>query len=347
MTFPFAAYVSCASGNEINVFQGGAQSGSLEHIQSIGPAESGPGWKGRGLPLAHSRDGKRLYASVIGLKDGVEEDRIDTYAIDPASAKLSFLSSTSVMAQLSHISIDRTGQFLLGASVPANLVVVHPLAPEGHVQVMPSCALPNVIGAHQILTDPSNRFAYVPSLHAHQVYAFRFDERTGGLAPNSPEAVHLQPGAGCRHGAFHPGRRFYYLLNERDGSLIAYRIDLATGQLYEIMRDVHIGDAIEGRPWGAAIAVAPAGDRLYASERRGSTLAVWDIDPGNGLIANRRIIATAENPRGFALTPNGRFLILAALKADCLEVFDLASSNAPQKLSTLSTGSEPGWVEII
>ena len=123
MTFPFTAYVSCKSGNEINVFAGDAETGTLEQIQSISPDHSGPGWIGRGLPLAHSRDGTRLYASVIGLKDGEEEDRIDTYAIHPETRKLTLMSSTPVMAQLSHISLDQTGQFILGASVPSDLVL--------------------------------------------------------------------------------------------------------------------------------------------------------------------------------------------------------------------------------
>ncbi len=347
-SFPFKCYVSCLSGNEINVFTGDAISGSLEQIQTIAAQEKGQGWVGRGMPLTRSKDGHRLYVSVIGTKDGEEQDRIDTYAVNPRSGKLTFLAGTSVMAQLNHVSVDRSGEFLLGASVPSSIVVVHPIGPRGQVQEMPSDVVPNLSGPHLIITDPSNRFAFAPSLFSHLLHAFKFDEKCGKLSSNTPDAIHQSPGAGSRHIAYHPNRRFVYLLNERDGSLIVYQMSAQDGSLHEVMRDWHTGPDLEGEPWGAAIQVSPTGDRLYATERRGNTLAAWDLNPQSGHISNRMIVDTANNPRDFDMSPNGRFLIVGALKANCLEVFDVSDPTvSPRKISELPTGSEPGWVEII
>lgn len=347
-SLPYKCYVSCLSGNEVNVFAGCAISGSLEQIQVISAEEKGKGWVGRGMSLTRSKYGSRIHVSVIGMKDGEEQDRIDTYAVDPTTGRLTFLSGTPVMAQLNHVSVDRTGEFLMGASVPSSVIVVHPIGPRGQVQETPSDVVANASGAHLILTDPSNRFAYAPSLVSHLLYAFKYDENCGTLSPNTPDAIHQSPGAGSRHIAFHPNRRYLYLLNERDGSLIAYRLNPVDGSLHEIMRDWHIRPDLEGEPWGAAVHVSPNGDRLFATERRGNTLAAWDINPESGHVSNRKLVDTANNPRDFDVTPNGRFLVVAALKDDCLEVFDVSDpSEPPKKISELSTGSEPGWVEIV
>lgn len=350
MTEPsnYTAYISCRSGNEINVFSGNDVSGALNHAQTIELEGRGSGLKGRGLPLTHSPDRRRLYASVYGDQNTAEKDVVDTYAIDQNTGKLTHMSSTSVMAQLVHISMDRSGGFLLGASEPSGLIAVYPIGSRGQVQPYPTYSMVPLPGAHQILTDYSNQYAYVPSLSADVLVSLIFDEKAGIFRANAPSEIALQDGAGCRHLAFHPNRRYVYLLNQYDGSMVVYRLEPKTGGLQELMRDTILPPNFEGSPWGAQVHVSPNGDRLYATERRGNTLAAWDIDHVNGKLSNRHIVKTAHNPRCFDVTPNGRFVVVSALKADCIELFDVSkSSTAPSKVLELPTGSEPGWVEII
>lgn len=344
----YTAYVSCLSGNEINVFSGDDATGTLEHIQTIKRAGRGSGLIGRGLPLAHSPDRRRLYAAVYGDQTGPEKDVVDTYTIDPDIGCLTHISSAPVMAQLSHISVDRTGEFLLGASEPSGLVVAYPIGDHGHVQPHASGTVVPLPGAHQILTDYSNRYAYIPSLSSDVLVSLSFDERTGSFTANSPPEVALQTGAGCRHLAFHPNRRYMYLLNQKDGSLICYRMDPATGGLSELTRTSILPDGFEGSPWGAQIKVSPDGNRLFTSERRSDTFAVWDIDQTSGRLSDRHIALTPKNPRCFDVTPNGRFVVLGALKGDCIALYDVSERGAePKKVLELLTGGEPGWVEIL
>lgn len=344
----YTAYVSCQSGNEIHVFSGNDTSGTLHHIQTIRLSGRGLGLLGRGLPLAHSPDRRRLYASVYGDQESDDKNIVDTFAIDQGTGHLIHMSTAPIMAQLGHISVDRSGGFLLGASQPSGLVVVYPIGHHGQVQPYPSYSMVPLPGAHQILTDYSNQYAYVPSLSSDMMASLIFDEKTGTFRENSPPEIALQHGAGCRHLAFHPNRRFLYLLNQYDGSVVVYRLAAATGGLHEVMRASVLPLDFKGSPWAAQIHVSPNGDRLFASERRGSTLAAWDIDQLNGQISNRHLVETAENPRCFDVTPNGRFIVLSALKGGCIELFDVSQrSVAPKKVLELPTASEPGWVEII
>ena len=336
----FTAYVSCRDGGELNVFRGDATGGQLERVQTIGLT-------GKGLPLAVSPDRRHLYASVIGERDGGEEDHIDTFEIQE-DGQLVLLSSTTVMARMAHIAVDKTGGWLLGASFPSSLIAVYPIGSRGQVQSTPSFSMTTPRKAHQILTDPSNRFAFVPNLGADMVMQLTFDAHTGRFAENTPPAVNLQPGAGCRHVAYHPNRRYVYLLNELDGSLVVYRLDPEAGTLSEISRDSILRPDLEGAPWGAQIHVSPDGGRLFASERRGATLAMWRIDPESGQLFDRLILETGPNPRCFDITPNGRYLVLAAMGADEITLYDIAEpAAAPKPVLTLTTGEEPGWVEIV
>ena len=255
----FTAYVSCRKGGEINVFSGDASSGKITPVQTIALS-------GQGLPLAPAPSRRHLYASVIGERDGAEENRFDAFEIEPGTGELTHLSTTVAVARMAHISVDRTGNFLLGASFPSSLIAVHPIGRGGQVQERPCFLMPTPLKAHQILTDYSNRFAFVPNLGADLVMQLVFDERTGTLSENSPPAIHLQPGAGCRHIAFHPGRRHVYLINELDGSLVAYRLDNRSGTLAEIGRDSILRPGLKGAPWGAQLHVAPEGGRLFATE---------------------------------------------------------------------------------
>ncbi|WP_298972927.1 beta-propeller fold lactonase family protein [uncultured Roseobacter sp.] len=344
----YTAYVSCLSGNEVNVFSGYEVTGALEHVQTITLPGRGKGLVGRGLPLAHAPNRRRLYAAVYGDQTTPEKDLVDTYAIDPITGLLTHMSSTPVMAQLSHISVDRTGGFLLGASEPSGLVVAYPIGDHGHVQARASGTVVPLPGAHQIQTDYTNRYTFIPSLSDDVLVSLLFDERIGSFTANSPPEVALQTGAGCRHLAFHPNRRYMYLLNQRDGSLVCYRLDPADGGLCALMRVSILPEDFEGAPWGAQIKVSPRGDRLFASERRSDTLAVWDIDPNNGHLSSRHIVSTPKNPRCFDVTPNGRFVVLSALKGDCIALYDVSERSAPPRhVMELPTGGEPGWVEIL
>lgn len=336
----FTAYVSCLAGSEINVFKGDAFAGTLERVQIV-PLT------GKGLPLAAAPGRRHLYASVIGENAGAEEDRIDAFEIG-TDGRLAPLSSTVVVARMAHISVDRTGRWLLGASFPSSLVAIYPIGSHGQVQSVPSFTMPTPRKAHQILTDHSNRYAFVPNLGADLVMQFRFDAATGTLTENSPPAVHVQPGAGCRHMAYHPNRRYAYLLNELDGSLIVYRLDPATGTLSEVTRDTILRPDLDGTPWGAQIHVSPDGNRLFTTERRGKTLAIWTIDPASGQLSDRQILETGGNPRCFGITPNGRFLLLAAMDDDEVTLYDISEQGAaPAPVLTLPTGSQPGWVEVL
>ena len=66
-----------------------------------------------------------------------------------------------------------------------------------------------------------------------------------------------------------------------------------------------------GEPWAAELRLTPDARFLYTSERRSSTLAGFAVDAATGRLAPIGHWPTQAQPRGFAISPSGRWLIAA------------------------------------
>ena len=338
---PFAVYVGCLKGTAIDVFVGDAVSGDLEHVQTVELLGKSPS-------VARSPDGKHLYASSFEETDEGEITRVESFEIHPETKRLNRVSSTPVIARFAHISVDRSGNFLLGASFPSSCIAVYPIGDRGHVQSYPTDTMVTPFRSHQILTDYSNRYAYVPCMKSHTVMCLGFDDRTGQLSELSPPSYQPAPGAGPRHIAHHPNRRYAFLVNEMNGTVSSLRLDRASGGLTEIMTTSYVLDDLEEDPWGAQIHVTPDGNRLFVADRRGHTMAIFDIDNLSGHMTNRRLVDVGKNPRCHDITPNGNFLIVAALADKKIEMYNISDAGRdPVKTSEFPTQAAPAWVEIV
>ncbi|MDE0531443.1 MAG: beta-propeller fold lactonase family protein [Albidovulum sp.] len=233
----------------------------------------------------------------MGRKDGKEENHIDAFELEPLSGRLLPISSTVIAARMAYITVDRKGSWLLGASFRSSLIAVYSISGRGQIRPVGCFSMAMANRAHQILLDHSNRYAFVPNLGADLVVQLLFDERNGMLRENSPSSVNMQNGAGCRHIAFHPNCRFVYPLNELDGSIVVFGLDASNGTLVDVGKDSILRPDITGNPWCAQIHVSRDETRLFASERRGRTLACWNIEPASGQLSNRTLIETGRNPR--------------------------------------------------
>lgn len=347
-------YVSNAQDGTISAFRMDEDSGALE---DIGRVEAGK----MVMPMAANPAGHRLYAAIRAQPYGVA-----SYAIDRRTGELTHLSTAALPDSMPYIAVDRTGRFLLAASYGGNLVSVSPIGPDGLVQGEPLQILPTGRNAHAILPDPSNRFVYVPTLGNDQILQYLFDEDTGQLAPNRPDAVHAEPNAGPRHFTFAPNGRFVFVLNELAGTVTSYAMDRLTGTLSQgqsFPAAPPEAGLVPGRPrggppaagedrsrwiWAADIQMTPDGRFLYASERTSSTLAVFGVDALTGKLTYKKSVPTEKQPRGFRIDPYGRFLLASGEQSDRLAVYRIdRDSGDLQSLERYAVGAGANWVTIV
>ena len=135
-------------------------------------------------------------------------------------------------ADACYVVTDQGGRFLLAAYLIAGMVTVHPIGNDGAVRG-PACDQRiTEIYAHSILTDPSNRYVFVPHVApTDSIHQFRFDAGSGKLRPAQVPKIATTPGHGPRHLAFHPAGRVVYGNEEQSSSIGAYRLDPSTGGL--------------------------------------------------------------------------------------------------------------------
>jgi len=334
-------YVSCSQGQAIEVLSLDRSSGALGRVETVRLS-------GDGMPLAASPDGLYLHAAVYARMGKEAEPLYESFRIDQGSGALTRIGTIKAPGRMSFIGVDRSGKHLLGASVANDLISSHRISAQGKPTEVPTVLKTVPSKAHQITTDRSNRFAFVPNLGAGLVQQFRFDPATGELVENDPVAFELHGDSGPRHMAHHPNGLIAYLLCEFDGALIVCAIDEKTGTLEAIQKSNFLPRGFSETPWGAQIHVTPDGCWLFTSDRASSTIGVHRIAPETGFIEKLDNWTTEACPRGFDIDDSGRWLIAAGEKSNRVTTYAIdPETGGLEARSSLDIGTAPIWVETL
>ena len=329
-------YVSHADGREVHVMAMNPESGDLSLLERV-PVT------GVAMPMAVSPDRRYLY---VGLRS--EPYSVSSFRIDQDTGRLSFIATTKLPDNFAYIATDRGGRFLLGASFAGNKMAVNPIGPHGWVQERPVQVFATPPNAHCVVTDPSNRFVYVPCRDGNAVVQLRFDAATGMVSPNDPLAIAVTDGAGPRHAAFHPNNAFLDLLNETDGSAGVYAIDAVSGTLSLKQTVDARPPGLDGNPAAADIHLTPDGRFLYGTVRTSNTIAGFAVDPATGLLDLIGHWPTEDHPRGFNICPRGRFLYAVGLQSHHLQSYRIDGSSGKLKpVNRQAMGQGPNWIEVV
>jgi len=328
-------YVSNADSGSISVLALDEASGALATVQT---AEVG----GMVMPLALAPDHRRLFAARRS-----EPCAAVSFAIDAHDGSLTRLGEGPLPQSMAYVACDRSGRYLFSASYGGNLIAVSPIGADGVVGAAQQ-VLPTGPNAHAIRPDASNRFVFSTALGAGVVMQWRFDPGTGALTPNEPAALAIRPGAGPRHLELHPNGRIAFLLNELDASIDVLTLDAERGTLQARQTVSALPPGFSaGEPWAADIHLTPDARFLYASERRSSTLAAFRVDTTGHLTPIGHVAAQTQ-PRGFAITPSGRWLVVAGQLSHRVGVHALdPDTGALTPAHEHDVGQNPNWVEIV
>ena len=283
---PTFVYVSNAEDGNIATYRmqpqtGGLQAGPRMHVAPMV------------MPMAVGNDRRFLYVAVRSKPFSVV-----TLSIDPSTGALERVAAASLPDSMCYVSLDKTGRFLFAASYGGSLVSVSAVGADGRVSEAPLQVIPTGRNAHSIRVDESNRFVFVPTLGSDAVYQYIFDEKSGRLSSNIPEAVLVKPLAGPRHVITSRDNRFVYVVNEMLGTVTTFALDTGTGLLTEVDSASGVpasAKLIPGAPrggqparntdndiWAADLQMTPDGRFVYISERTTSTLAQFNVHAATG-----------------------------------------------------------------
>lgn len=344
-------YVANADDATISRYSLDEQAGTL---QALGNTQAAS----KVMPMALSPDQSHLYASIRSAPF-----RVISYRLDPQSGDLQQQGETPLPNSMANIDTDRSGRYLLAASYGDHLVSVSPIAADGLVSPVQQ-VVPTGHNAHAIHASPDNRYVISSSLGDDQLMQFRFDQQTGTLSANTPAFVKTAEGTGPRHFLFSADGRYCYVLGELSGTVTTYGYDASTGQLdvKGTTAGVPAGELglVNGLPptqkptdgqarvWAADMHLSKDGQYLYVSERTRSIISVLHISPDTGLPEYQGRIQVEQQPRGFALTADGQFMVVAGEKDAHIGLYRLdQQSGMPTRIGEAATGKGANWVTIV
>lgn len=333
-----AVYVSNADSHEVSVLRLDCAAGELSLVETVAVG-------GVAMPMALGREGRVLY---VGLRS--QPFRVVSFAVDPASGRLTKLGESALADSMAYLSVDATGRWLFAASYGGHTISVNAIDAHGVVGAVAQLIAtpPN---AHAIRADASNRFVFVTHLGGDVLSSWRFDAAAGTLDANTPALVTTPAKSGPRHFTWDASGRHLYLLGELDASITLFDVDAERGTLHERQHQGQRTQALPagftGTPWAADLHLTPDGRHLYASERRSSTITAFRVDAASGELTTLDTVPTEATPRGFAIDPSGRFLVAAGQESNAVALYAIdAASGALAQRQRLAVGKNPNWVEI-
>ena len=328
----FHMYVSLQDDDRISIF-------------TVDPATGQLGWQadvavdGGPAPLAIDPGKNFLYVGRRGSQE------ISSYRIDQSTGGLSLIGTAPLQGEPVYVATDRTGRFVLSAYYYQSTAAVHAVNSNGVATFPPIEWRYTAHGAHAILTDRSNRFAFVPHIAnrgPNVIFQFRFDETTGRLTPNDPPRHSPEEYLGPRALAFHPTRDIVYFSDEQGSSVTAYTLDPSAGTLtpFQTISTLPTGYS-EGNTC-SQIQISSSGTFLYAPNRGHNSVASFTIDSATGRLTATGRVSTEPVPRAFSLDPDGRFLFVAGLDSGRLASYQVhQDSGELTPLETYEAGHRP------
>ncbi len=332
----FHVYVSNADSQDLHVLALDAERGALTPVQVLplgGPV----------MPLVVSADRRRLHAALRA-----QPFRVVTLAIDGASGRLSPLGEAPLPDNTANLDLDPTGQWLFAASYQGHKISVSRIEADGRAGPIEHL-LHTGRHAHAIHAAAGNRFVLSSSLGSDRLHVWRFDAATGALTPHDPPAWCSAAGAGPRHFLWNAAQTRLYLLNELDASIDVLDWDAQTGRLAPLQTVSALPPGFSGKPWASDLHLSADGRTLHASERSTSTLVSFRVDAADGRLQPLGHTPTEAVPRGFALSPDGRWLLAVGQESHHLALHPIdATTGLPgAPVQRLALGRNPNWVTVV
>lgn len=167
--------------------------------------------------------------------------------------------------------------------------------------------------AHQTVVAPGERWFYVCDLGADCVWQHDL------AAEIPPVGWPMPPGHGPRHLVFHPEHPRTYVLGELTGAVMVCDWDAQTGAL----RVATTTPVLDEDASAAAIRLHPSNRTLWISIRKSSTLRAFPLDAHGLTGESSDTRMDSGEPRDFAISPDGRWLVSANQSANELVVIEL------------------------
>ena len=288
--------------------------------------------------LAMHPNGEMLYAAARESGKGV----VVAYKINHVNEQVTLTKANSITigdGKAVHLSVDRSGKFLLTAQYRGGSTALFDLADDGSIvsrrQLLKHQGGSGVVKkrqdkphAHWVGTSPDNQYVFVPDLGMDKVVIWKLDAATATLSPHGFGVC--PPGSGPRHMKFDPTGTRIYVLNELTLSVTTFDYDKAVGTMTPVQTVEALSEATKAKEVfnsASEIRVHPSGKFVYSANRGNDTISVFRVEPATKDLSIVEVEPIRGSwPRNFNLDPTGKWLIAAGQKSNTATVFSIDQS---------------------
>ena len=257
---------------------------------------------------------KFLYAAIEA--DG---GAVAAFAINADGTLKALNQESSKGSGNCHVMVDPSGKNVLAANYGSGTIACLPIKDDGSVSsasaaIQHTGSGPNAgrqKGPHAHSIYVRGNFAYSCDLGTDDVFVYKYNPVKGTLTENDPPSGRVPAGGGPRHLAFTPDGKFAFVCNEMTSAVTAFAHDGAKGTLTPIhtVSTLPEGYADAGKNSTAEIFCHPNGKFVYVSNRGHDSIAIFSIAADGKLTAIEQAPSKVKVPRGFAISPDGGWLI--------------------------------------
>lgn len=264
----------------------------------------------------------RLYA----VNESGENSAVSTFSLDLKKGKIALKGRQDIIGDdPCYIATDHKFKFSATANYSGGSINIFP------IDTYTECLLPStneiqytgsgpdtkrqaMSHLHCTVFTPDGRHLLASDLGTDKIYVLNIK---GDTAIPSNLDINLPPGSGPRHITFEKEGKYAYILTELSGEIIVVNLQK---EPFSIQQTV-IADTCFARG-SADIHLSPDGKFLYASTRlEGDGIVTYKIDSASGNITRISHTPTFRNPRNFAISPDGKYVLVACQKDNLIQIF--------------------------
>ncbi len=280
-----------------------------------------------------SNDGKQLFVvDNNGDDPKTQFGALAIYSFDAKTGKLTLQGRTSTLGRGScYVGLAPSNALI--ANYGSGSVTAIPFNEQGplegavnyeHTGKGADPRRQNKPHAHSFVPSPHGRFALAADLGTDEVTVHPI---TDGKVQPASSTIKLHPGAGPRHIAFSPDPRLMFVINELDGTLNSYHWNARDGIAKPLDSISTLPADFKGNNTAADIHTHPRKPFVYTSNRGVDSIAITQYDREGKLKLITNIPSGGGHPRGFALTRDGRFMLVANRDANNVVLFTIEGNN--------------------
>jgi len=325
------AWISCAGAGEVHTVGLDTATGQLRSLSVCAPG-------GQLMPMARHPTAALLYVVRRSEPLSVVACRHDE------DGGLAVVGEAPLPASMAYVAVSADATALYTASYGGDCIAVSDLSATG----LPSPArqvIETPPKAHAILPSPCGRWVLSTHLGADVLRVWRPDPITRQLALHAEHAC--VPGSGPRHLRFTAAGDEILLLGELDAKVHVLAWDATSGtptarQAVTCLPPAEAGGPV---PWAAELQVH-GNDRAWMTDRGRHLLVSLARDRrGDWQVVGH--LPTESQPRGMAVSPDGRWLLVAGQTSAHVTACRVASDGRVEPVARLRVGDDPNWITFM